>query len=124
MCNNLSLSACYRCVPTGHSALSPPPYDFGALLTSYTQVSDSVTVGSVCKVKLTSAPILRIRGVWFLSLGVFMLLPLDGMLVHPPAYCVATILSSQSPQQVIPQHFVACAHLYTLVPEVFVLMFF
>ncbi len=29
-----------RSVPAGHSALSPPPYDFGALLTSYTQVSD------------------------------------------------------------------------------------
>lgn len=27
-----------RNIPAGHSALSPPPYDFGALLTSYTQV--------------------------------------------------------------------------------------
>lgn len=30
----------FRSIPAGHSALSPPPYDFGGLLTLYTQVSD------------------------------------------------------------------------------------
>ena len=45
--HSISFSFRFRSVPAGHSALSPPPYDFGALLTSYTQVSDTVAGKSV-----------------------------------------------------------------------------